>query len=659
MQGLTWYYNRLRCMSLGEVAHRVLEHGRKSAEKRGLALAPRPELTAQSGPRWFGVPSQLEASTRELIISRADGLLAGDWLVFGVPKPLGMPPNWLQDPLTGTIAPLRYGMGLSLTDRAVVGDIKYLWEPARHLEWVTLAQAWALTQDTRYLDALGVCLSSWLEQAPYPMGPHWASSLEVAIRLINWAMVWQLIGQAESPLWQGAAGAALLRDWLLHIHQSQHFIRHHLSRHSSANNHLIGELAGLFIGCCTWHDGDEVASWRAYAQTELADEALKQNGGDGINREQAISYQQFVFEFLFWAGSAGAAHGQGFAPAYWERLLRMAEWVATLRDVAGNVPNIGDADDGYVTRLGAEAVHDPYAQMLQVAGGVFGIPAWQTAGEPSPAAPWWLAQPVALPARPEPLAVAPRWFAEGGYAVIGEHWGSEHEVKIVLDAGPLGYLGIAAHGHADALSLQLSVGGVPVLVDPGTYSYHAPGPWREHFRGTAAHNTVSIDGQSQSLSGGRFMWIHHAAARCEQFSTNDRETVWAGRHDGYRRLPSKASHWRRVVFDHQKKQLIVTDRIDVTAPCRVTLHWQHAADVEAVLSSQGWDIKAAGRVIPVWLRQGKGQWQVVTGEESPPAGWVSARYGDKQPAPQVNLTQDITTSTTWETVFDLSGWLGH
>ncbi|HSC81288.1 MAG TPA: heparinase II/III-family protein, partial [Chitinolyticbacter sp.] len=283
----------------------------------------------------------------------------------------------------------------------------------------------------------------------------------------------------------------------------------------------------------------------------------------------------------------------------------------------------------------------------------------QALGPRSPAAVWWSSLPCVLPQDLTPMVIGPRWFADGGYAVIGEAWGTPDEVKIVLDAGPLGYLGIAAHGHADALSLQLSVGGVPLLVDPGTYSYHAPGPWREHFRGTAAHNTVQIDGQSQSVSGGRFMWISHAQSRCEQFSVNDRETVWAGRHDGYRRLPSKASHLRRVVFDHQKKQLVVTDRIDIAAPCRVTLHWQHAVDVAVALTGQGWDIKAAGRVIPVWLRQGKGLWQVACGEESPPAGWVSARYGEKQPAAQVNLTQDITTSTTWETVFDLSGWLGH
>ena len=40
------------------------------------------------------------------------------------------------------------------------------------------------------------------------------------------------------------------------------------------------------------------------------------------------------------------------------------------------------------------------------------------------------------------------------------------------DAGPHGYLSIAAHAHADALSIEVRHDGVDVLADPGTYCYH-------------------------------------------------------------------------------------------------------------------------------------------------------------------------------------------
>ncbi|TIQ17227.1 heparinase II/III-family protein, partial [Mesorhizobium sp.] len=77
---------------------------------------------------------------------------------------------------------------------------------------------------------------------------------------------------------------------------------------------------------------------------------------------------------------------------------------------------------------------------------------------------------------------------------------------------PLGYLSIAAHGHADALSLTLCVDGEPVLVDPGTWLYGSGGVWRDWFRSTPAHNTLNIEGKSQSIIAGTFNWSHKAVA---------------------------------------------------------------------------------------------------------------------------------------------------
>ncbi len=111
-----------------------------------------------------------------------------------------------------------------------------------------------------------------------------------------------------------------------------------------------------------------------------------------------------------------------------------------------------------------------------------------------------------------------------------------HEIRLVVDAGPLGYRSIAAHGHADALSFTLSVGGLEFLVDPGTYAYHTQGAWRQYFRGTAAHNTVRVDGQDQSESGGNFMWLRKARAGCNLWDSRARAGPLRGL---ARRLPAR------------------------------------------------------------------------------------------------------------------------
>ena len=120
--------------------------------------------------------------------------------------------------------------------------------------------------------------------------------------------------------------------------------------------------------------------------------------------------------------------------------------------------------------------------------------------------------------------------------MLGDRVGRPDEVLLVADAAPLGFLSIAAHGHADALSFVLSLGGVPVLVDPGTYCYHSDPTWREYFRGTAAHNTVRVDGLNQSEAVGPFMWSRKALSTLETFDVAGHPQRFVASHDGYRRL---------------------------------------------------------------------------------------------------------------------------
>ena len=154
-----------------------------------------------------------------------------------------------------------------------------------------------------------------------------------------------------------------------------------------------------------------------------------------------------------------------------------------------------------------------------------------------------------------------RAFPEGGYFILGEDFETPREVRLVADAGPLGYLAIAAHGHADALAFTLSVGGKPILVDPGTFSYSSQ-PWRRYFRSTAAHNTVVVDDRDQSEYGGSFLWLEHANAVVETFrasgdeqtltpitmATGDCQTPFATAAPGAIRLASPASRLRMSWF---------------------------------------------------------------------------------------------------------------
>ena len=140
-----------------------------------------------------------------------------------------------------------------------------------------------------------------------------------------------------------------------------------------------------------------------------------------------------------------------------------------------------------------------------------------------------------------------------------KHLENDKEIYCHFDAAPLGYLSIAAHGHADALSVIVHIDGYPFLVDPGTYSYHTHAEWRKYFVSTLAHNTVTINHADQALHSGPTLWRnHYKASILKAKSSNDYEIVSAT-HNGYRK--DKVTHTRSVEFNKEKDYLKISDLI--------------------------------------------------------------------------------------------------
>ncbi|MFO1207020.1 MAG: alginate lyase family protein [Burkholderiales bacterium] len=559
---------------------------------------------------------------------------------------MGWPPQWLRDPKTGTRASSRYGLSIPVTDRRAVGDIKYLWEPSRHHDLVVVAQAWAATRDVRYLEALVTLLDSWIEQNPHPLGPHWSSSLEAAIRLINWSLAWHLAGGADAASEFNARYPELARRWRDAVYWHVRFVRDNLSAHSSANNHLIGELAGLVVGLCTWPSWRSMRGWAAEALERLRQQAGEQITEDGVHREQAVAYQVFVWEFLHAAGRCAQANGHEPGPAYWRRLEAMADFVAALTDAGGHLPCIGDADDGAACGVFVGAV-PAWMSLLATAALAFerGDLARAAAGADARTVFWHGADSgdrLGALRRRGTVPPLPRAFPSGGYVVFGDRAHQPDEVRAVFDIGALGYLSIAAHGHADALSLHLSVGGRPVLVDPGTYCYHGPIEWREHFRSTAAHNTVEVDGLSSSRSGGRFMWVRHARVRDAHVALEGPLQKAGAAHDGYAALArGSVIHRREVCFDGAANVLEVVDTLTGRGRHDLALRWQLAPSVAARFSGSTCELALDDDVRLRLVLPAELAWTLRNAVEASAQAWVSPGYEQRTGAIQlVGLAQD-------------------
>jgi hypothetical protein len=216
--------------------------------------------------------------------------------------------------------------------------------------------------------------------------------------------------------------------------------------------------------------------------------------------------------------------------------------------------------------------------------------------------------------------------------------------QLIFDVGPLGGLANAGHGHADLLSIQCAVFGAPYLVDPGTFCYSADPDWRNHFRGTTAHNTVIVDGVGQATPAGLFAWEEQPRARLRRWLSTEAFDLADAEHDAYLHLPFPVTHRRRILFIKSWGWVIVDD-LTGTAFHHVELRYQFAP-LPVRLDPSGW-VRAQGGgnhgLLVRALAAVPLQVKLCEGELIPKQGWYSPDYGLRQSAPALrySITTDL------------------
>lgn len=618
MPDLKWYINRARAMSPEEITHRTrMEINKVNWRRRVKAGAPTPVYPIDLS-RFDRAPVELtlpvESDEASRLIDEARAYLRHEWFYGGMAGIAENAINWHADPQSGIVAPLKFGFDINHRDETLVGNIKFTWEKSRHHHLTVLAVAYTLTGDERYSAEVAEQIVDWVKHNPYLMGVHWTHPLEQGIRLISWLWCERLLRGSEyyerafgvkSPVWAS-------------IYQHQEFIEHTYSRGSSANNHLIGEMAGLFAAAAAWPIFEKSAHWRDLSLRVLEREIVKQTFPSGINRELAFSYHIFALEFFLIALVEARRAQIPISDEYTTTLRRMLEVMPQLTDAGRNLPNFGDGDEGMAIQLQAHG--ERRDSWLYRAGRVL-----LKADVPVPSEGSLAASVLGFNDVPEnPTFTLPdraMAFEDAGLYLLTQQRGMPEEVFMLADAGPHGYLSIAAHGHADALSFTLSLGGQPMLIDPGTYAYHTDVNWRKYFRGTAAHNTVMIDGQDQSTQQGAFLWSQKAKTTVERWTLTENGAELIASHDGYSRLG--VMHQRRLTLDGSR--IVIEDTLEGAETHEITfsLHLAPECSVEKV-SANIVLIKRDQAVLRVALPSDFSI-SLVRGAER--LGWYSPKFG--------------------------------
>ncbi|RLB81576.1 MAG: hypothetical protein DRH24_08955 [Deltaproteobacteria bacterium] len=463
-----------------------------------------------SGVEWF-----LPEKYRKACILEADSSLRHQFSFFELKNHyFGTVIQWNYDYKNNIQSSLQYAPFLALRSFRNISDIKYVFEHNKHQDLPRLAQAYLITKNRQYLDELISRVDSWIDQCPFMFGVQWASPSVSAYRLISWTITFDLLSGCD------AFSEPFFERWARSVYQHIYFVSKNYSLFSSAGNHLISEATGVFVASLRWQeffsgrerDFLDRASKQAFSI--LLEAMGSQFFSDGVNREQAVSYHVFSCNQMFLSYWVGLKSGISFPASFGDRLRRAGEFLKTILNANDMPPNYGDEDSAWAFRLAADD-SNKFINLLDILSVLFNDSSLVFRGTLSETAYWFFGARAAennqliddksLPAVRNG-ALEENYYPEGGYYVATFDRGTNKEAFFFLDCGPLGMDSTGSHGHADALSFCMSLGGVKVFIDSGTYVYKDTRE-RQRLRSTSAHNTLYFsDIKNQDEYLGPFLW---------------------------------------------------------------------------------------------------------------------------------------------------------
>ena len=564
-------------------------------------------------------------------VSAADRILRHEFNLLGsglfVPVDPARPPrdgytpiDWYLDPIRKLRFPERvpYRDWNLLAMRPGLADVKLPWELARSQHWPTLGQAYRLTADDRYASEIVNQHDDFVAANPVGFGVNWTCTMDVAIRAFNWALALELVQESSA-----VTGAALERTYTS-LFEHATFIEANLeNKYEVTSNHFLSNVVGLYALGLVFHDLPAGGGWVRRCREWLEQEMRVQVLADGADYESSIPYHRLVTELFLSGARLAEIEGVPLSAAYLHRLQQMVEFLLATTRPDGLQPQVGDADDGrlhiftgYGTWNPQDARHltAPAAIIMRRPEWLRGCDAdglWEAAWwgcdvddvsvdvppEAGAEAGTWAIRPTPprpnTPGRTAPVQAAPgqtlpiqagRLFADAGIAVA-----RTAGAYLLATNGRVGTNGFGNHKHNDLLGFEFHSGGIPLIVDPGSYVYTSDPDARNTFRGTAYHNTIRVDGAEQNDLKPEYLFRLFETSTVEHlgFVETDAHVEYSGRHSGYARLPHPVIHERTLRLLKGADSLEIIDVLRGTGAHELAWHFHFAPGVDVESGPSG------------------------------------------------------------------------
>jgi hypothetical protein len=527
------------------------------------------------------------------------------------------PPDWLANPLTRQRMAAADRPWWQIPDfDPVVGDIKLIWELSR-MDWVLALSQRVRLDEQGALDRLNAWLADWCAHNPPYQGPNWKCGQEASIRVMHLACAAMLLGQAKEAM------PGLRQLVALHLQRIAPTVQYAMAQD---NNHGTSEAAALFMGG-SWLAalGDARGHrWAVSGRKLLENRAARLIGEQGTFSQYSLNYHRLMLDTLSIAECWRLALGlPAFSRAFQARALAATRWLHALSDPeSGDGPNVGANDGARLLQLTNTDFRD-HRPSVQLAMVLFAGKRAYVADGPWNHALQWLGVP--LPPQTVPAASSLQ-ADDGGVMVM-----RKGKTMALLRYPRFRF----RPSQADALHLDLWLGGDNLLRDAGSFSYNTEPKWQNYFGGTASHNTVQFDERDQMSRLSRFLFADWLKTSFLEPITQDESALHfaAGYVDGHH-----ASHRRRISLSDS--HLRVVDEVAGFAR-KAVLRWRLAPGDWRL---DGQRLTNSAQVLTVKASMPIVRFELVE-------GWESRHYLEKTPVPvleiEVQQAGTLTTEYHW------------
>lgn len=588
----------------------------------------------------------------QALVRQVEALAQGRWPFFsGQQAENGFPPDWQRNPFDNTHPyPLVHW---SRIHEFGAGDIKLVWETSRFGFVYTLVRAYWRTGDERYAEWFWQLVLDWMAHNPPNQGVNWKCGQEASLRVM--ACCFGLYGFANSTATTAERVWALGQLMAALGTRIEANLAYALSQR---NNHGISEGMGLWTLGMLFPELKVASRWEARGREALEEQGQRLIYGDGSFAQHSVNYHRLMLHDYLWCLRLAEVGERPFSTQLKERMADAGSWLYQLQVGArGEVPQYGQIDGALILPLN----HCDFADYRPVIQAVHYLATGERCYE---AGPWdedllWLFGPETLDTAVKPPLRQDFSAQDGGYYTL---WTGESMAFTrcgVFRDRP---------AQADMLHVDVWYRGLPVALDAGTFSYHAPSPWNNPLAETQYHNCVTVDGLAQMKRAGKFLWLPWLRGEAVGLvePSNGSLAYWLGRHDGYESL-SAPVRYRRGIASFGAACWLVVDEGESREAHDYRLHWLladwhfqwNAAERHVVLQTP---VGAYHVYMGVMGDGGElAMASLVRGDEQSPRGWQAPTYFVRQPALSVELTvrAEVVRFWTWfapvETAVEVDG----